>query len=227
MRLFRQHRQFIKQTQAKAKKVGAKKNTKPQPKSVIPLRELPDLAKTIAESNSEVPLSILLVLKHIIRARAECADWFSCQDGDEEYEESNEGHRHAIRVSNGVLEVLQPQASSKEENQKKRPIVANNNSKPVSLNLANSFNGLEVEGPISDLEETIVQTPIVKKNPKTFERTYEIEDPYSDYLMEIFFFFHDLNNLRANLKQLWQDYQDGKVNLTVSSSHRHLFNYTC
>lgn len=76
---------------SKAKPKNSKKpgkNKKPPPKSVVPLSQFPALAGAIAKSDIEVPSSIVLVLKHLIRARAECADWFCGREGDEEHLES-------------------------------------------------------------------------------------------------------------------------------------------
>lgn len=36
------------------------------------------------------------------------------------------------------------------------------------------------------------------------------------FFTEVYFFFHDLDNLRTYLKDLWQKYQDGEVDLVVS-----------
>lgn len=55
-----------------------KQNFKPQGKSVIPLGELSSLANAIdGNQNGEVPSSVLLVLRNIIKARGECAGRFS------------------------------------------------------------------------------------------------------------------------------------------------------
>jgi hypothetical protein len=47
------------------------------------------------------------------------------------------------------------------------------------LKLLNAFEGLDVEDPPSELEEIVVETQLVKK-PKSWEKTYEMEDPISD-----------------------------------------------
>lgn len=57
---------------SKIKKKAAKAQDN---KAFIPLGEFPAFASSIAEAQeSEVPWSILLVLKHIIKARGECAE---------------------------------------------------------------------------------------------------------------------------------------------------------
>lgn len=117
-----------------------------------------------------------MVLKHIIKARGECADWFGTQIGDEVFEEKNLSHQHAIIIFKEVLNILLPKAPKQEKN--KDAVAQSDKSSP--LNLSNAFEGLDVEEPPSDLEEMVVETQLVKKKPKTWEETYEMEDPVSD-----------------------------------------------
>jgi hypothetical protein len=196
------------------KKGTGKKKAKAHLNSTIPLNDFPALAAAIADSEPEIPLKIVVVLKHIIKARGECADWFSHRTLGEEEKESNESHRHVISIFKTVLEVLLPKMESKSTD-RKVSVVVDGSGKKLPIELANSFAGLDIEDPPSEFEDEVFEKPTVKKT-KSYERTYTIEDQMADYIMEIFFFFHDLNNVRKYLKQIWQDYEDGRLDLTVS-----------
>lgn len=63
---------------------GKAKKAKSQPTPISNLGELPGVAQVVMDSIFEIPIGMLVTLKHIIRARGECTEWFSRRDGDEE-----------------------------------------------------------------------------------------------------------------------------------------------
>jgi hypothetical protein len=109
-----------------------------------------------------------------------------------------------------LLPKIEPKSTGR-----KVSVVVDGSGKKLPIELANSFAGLDIEDPPSEFEDEVFEKPTVKKT-KSYERTYTMEDQMADYVMEVFFFFHDLNNVRKYLKQIWQDYEDGRLDLTVS-----------
>ncbi|KAG4435219.1 hypothetical protein IFR05_009295 [Cadophora sp. M221] len=199
-------------------KKGKGKKAKAQPAPIFGLGELPGMAQLVVDSISEIPIGMLVALKHVIRARGECTEWFSRLDGGEEHKTSNETHRFALDIFKKVLEILLPQSAMQHQGQSRTETnLGEKNGRHVSLDLANGFEGLDVEDLPSGLEY-ISDVPIVKKLPvKRPERKYGIEEAAADYAMGVFFFFQDLNKVRDYLKSLWQDYRDGKVDLVSAS----------
>jgi len=201
---------------------AAKKRSKETPASLLTLTELPLLAEIVANSDTEIPLSVVVVLKQVIKARTQCARFYTRQNGDQNPKGPDASHEYAIEIFKRVLDILTPSADGGEANGKKTPIIVDESGHKVPIDFTNSFEGLKIEDPASDLEDYAANVQSInaktKKKQKSGVRSYEMEDPLADYMMEIFFFFSDLNEVRSYLQQLWRDYQDGKVDLSVRLS---------
>ncbi|CZR52825.1 uncharacterized protein PAC_02702 [Phialocephala subalpina] len=176
-------------------KKGGKKTIETPSTTFLDLQDLLLLAQAVADSGSQIPLI-----------------------GDEQHKASNGSHRHTINILEQVLEILLPRSAAEaEQKSKASPVIVDNMGHKVSIELANSFEGLDVEDPPSGLEDFVDEHKAVKKKPTSSEYTYELKDDPADFSTEIFYFFHDLNKIRTYLKQLWKDYQDGKVELPTAS----------
>jgi hypothetical protein len=207
-------------------KSHARKKSKEQQKIVFSLGELPRLARTIANSDAEIPEYILLVLRNVIRARNGFAGWFDRWPGDSQHYESNKTHRGAIDVFQAVLSILLCGGSSETPKSKYSAFVEDDVEDSSPKN-SNSFAALDLEDIVNEDDEVHRTLPpkTASEPQKSWGVTYSWEDYWSGILIATYCFYKDMNEVRNYIKQLWRDYQARKVDLVVSCPLRYCFGH--
>ncbi|KAE9381957.1 hypothetical protein N431DRAFT_491236 [Stipitochalara longipes BDJ] len=178
----------------------------------------------------KVPLVIQGVLRRAIRARKRCTLWFqqtTSNGNKQEYEASNSSHEHFIDVLEETLKILEPCfdkskpiASSAERTEPLDGLQAHD---PIS-SLNNRFEKLAVEDtPDESLDisvsEIAASTAVAAKSlqNKVLD-IYELERSMEEELQfRVFCFFEDLHRVEDFLKETWQQFADGQIDLVSAS----------
>ena len=191
----------------------------------IPVNELTDLAHSIAKHKPrvKVPQVILRLLDRAISLRKQCADWFLKNVATEEGVSDNSKHWHFIGVLESTLHILHPKSG------------VDTDSKPQSKNATPSMNiAAESEGKLvnmydalciddSDDDSSAIPTAATPTASRTktpsqpHKVVYEAESAIDDVYFTLFCFLNDLKQLRQFLRNLWQQYDAGTLDLMTVS----------
>jgi hypothetical protein len=207
--------------------------TSPTIKHTLPTGEIIVQARIIAGSKKpavKVPLVIQGVLHRAIRARKRCTLWFqstTSKANRSEYEASNSAHEYFIKVLERAFEILEPcfeKSAPKAKQTTPRDNVQISN--PITP-LSNRFEKLEVEDTtdqnfdISAAETALstVKSTAATKFPKgTSVEVYELDRSIDiDLPFIVFCFFDDLHRIRDFIRQTWQQFSHGQIDLITAS----------
>ncbi|KAF7511437.1 hypothetical protein GJ744_004626 [Endocarpon pusillum] len=225
---------------AAAEKKGpasTKKTDEELPKHVIRIKDFVPMAACIAKHGSPIRISsaFLNLIKRCIMARSSTTDWYAvnANPDDLDSKESLDKHSHFTSILEKVFRTLMARLATDPANEKGSHV-----SKPQSTSLqtandakitplANLFELLPVEDADENTEKadtSTVDVPETKGSEPWLERPkakYEIEHDDADVEEEWFFalqlFFHDLQDLKDVLFELWERYRDGKIDLSVAA----------
>jgi hypothetical protein len=208
----------------------------PAIKSALGTREIIVQAALIADSKKPpiiVPVVIQGVLRQVIQARKRCTAWFqkaASEYKSPEQERSNTAHEHFIAVLERACEILgpcfeHPQSHRAVPSQPKK--VSSNATSPKSTNyLSNLFESLDVED-VNDHELDICAAEAITVVPKSRPTApgksqavgvFELDmGTNADLQFIIFCFYEDLHAMEEFLKQTWQKYADGEIDLPTTA----------
>ncbi|KAH9905050.1 hypothetical protein F4778DRAFT_55562 [Xylariomycetidae sp. FL2044] len=168
--------------------------------------------KAIAESATDVPVSVLARAKRAIRLRNDVTSHYLGK-GDAA---SNKRHAHFVQVLEEICELLEWKTSNQKTNGKQ-----SKTSPTAAEAWLNRFAALSVEDTEDIPESAAAATPkdIIKVEVVDDEDTNE--KGHDAHLSEAYFrllcLFHDLSNWRTFLSQTWSEYRDLKIDLMTAS----------
>lgn len=165
----------------------------------VPAKELPKMAKYIAEASPRVrvPEEIIDLAKTVISLRRQARSSFARLSKSKagESKSADAGHRHFISLLEEVLSSLQSLADSATD-----PEI-----------FVNVYCALKLRRPTG--EGTAAE---VRQAPEESVQ-YELQATELDTIFMLFAFFKDLNEIRDHIKGIWQDYRDRKLDLMAAA----------
>ncbi|KAI6081936.1 hypothetical protein F4821DRAFT_274522 [Hypoxylon rubiginosum] len=179
------------------------------------------MAKTIAESKHkvDVPRALTNLFSRAINARNEFTEWYrESPNGDEE---SNKRHAHFTGVLNSTWRILCPSKPAEESQLKKQPTAVPE--LKTAANLVNRFSELKVEQPQEGVDTNT--SPSAAQDKKEYKLTGIVpatiikteEENEEEFLFAIFTFMQEVANVRVYVKNLWESYRVGKLDLIACS----------
>lgn len=215
---------------------SAEKGDKEPPKHIIRIKDFVPMAAHIASNSSSVriPKGFLNLIKRCIMARSSTSDWYASNatEDDQDAMENIEKHSHFTSVLSEVFRTLMTcftVSNQGDDHVKTTKLQADQQQTAKDAKtapLANLFELLAVEDKDEDTDKvedfsTDADVP-TKPGPSSEPKPrYEIEHD-DRFVEEEFFFglgllFLDLNYLRVVLQELWENYRDRKIDLTVAA----------
>ena len=198
----------------------------------IPVNQLTDLAHLIAKHKPpvKVPQIISRLLDRAIGLRKRCATWFQNKAVTDQGLSANSKHWHFIGILESVLQILHPNWASDTANSAHQSKIATPSTNAPAKseceldNLVNLYDVLYID----DLDEDSTAAPTLatpvknaaspkKRCSETRKIVYEAETTMEEVYFAMFCFFNDLNRLREFLRNLWQQYDAGTLNLMTVS----------
>ncbi|CAG8975903.1 hypothetical protein HYALB_00006520 [Hymenoscyphus albidus] len=167
----------------------------------------------------QVPYIVVRSARRAIEARWKCRQLYDdilagMEDGNAALKKSNEGHEYFVNTMEAILEILGPFLQQE---------VISGASRQVSSTEANIFELLEMED--CDDDES---SPLSSRNESPKER-FEIFDlsqaesasnplqTWRSWRVQAFYAIEELQAIRRHVYSVWEDYQNGKVDMIVAS----------
>ncbi|KAK4544544.1 hypothetical protein LTR36_004116 [Oleoguttula mirabilis] len=122
---------------------------------------------------------------------------------------SNRGHQHFIDNMKFMLVVLEPNKTLDDGG-------ATDAHKSTSA--ANRFELLDVEDVDDETMNNMPHANLLKMAGLQIDGKRRVSSTKSDWIFQAFCTFHDFNEIRQYLKELWQQHRDGKIDLVVAST---------
>lgn len=192
--------------------------------TIVKTREFFPMARTIADavdSKVVIPLNILKTWRSCITARSTTAKWYEIEaDSGRDHDDSNEKHVYFIDVLKESLQMLVPVAKLQELD-KNNFRLPKSSTTPLEQ-VSNRYAHLEIQ----DIDEdTYDKLPNVVVEPTKSLQTNEPKGKFaldeleemSEYLFMLDCFMADVQNVREQLKQVWENYADAQIDLTTAS----------
>lgn len=179
-------------------------------------RELIELAKAIIDTKPpiEVPREIIKVLQDVIAGREQCAEFYATQamNKDTDMAASNEMHGFFIDILKKIQSTLK--CGAPDDEVEKSVKVPTDKSKKKSKKRSNPKTD-EVQGLLESLElENNDESYAADQPDQTPE--YILDDEKDDDAFAPWCFLADLNDIRAWVKTVWENFRDGKVSLMAA-----------
>ena len=197
----------------------------------IAVNEFTGLAQWIAnhKPSVKVPPLILRLFESAIALRKRCADWFQQKAITEEGMSDNFKHWHFIGVLERVLQILEPNSVSESVDSAYQGKFATPNMNTAAKSeteldkFSNIYDILYIDD--KDFSTTPTTTTTTTENVASRQNIsseprrviYEAESTEEEMYFALFCFFDDLNRLRQFLRNLWQQYDAGILNLMTVS----------
>ncbi|KAG8531882.1 uncharacterized protein KY384_003518 [Bacidia gigantensis] len=178
-------------------------------------RTLLEQAETVARSQKKMPKEVLSVVKRSINARKRCSKWFRQSASDDL--DSNSSHEQFIEVLEKALKILEPCIDTHTE-KRAQSSETPGSAQPPNAGLCNRFGMLNVEDVDETFDVSAASVNMTAKSPSSApskdREEYEFEEKLSFALAFIVFcFFEDLHGIEDLLKDSWQQYKEGKLDL--------------
>ena len=213
-----------------AQKTHASPTTATTAEYPLALNEFSAFAKAIANFETPpvaVPLTILRIGQYAISARKRCAKWYSKQvHSGLASEQENRAHMHVVNVLEEVLDILRPRWGSMDgsgKDQAEAVLHEENGNNEISANrfkLLDSEDFLEEDFDIKQQGQNDTVKPMEPLSSSTQQHTqirYQIESSDKDTEFAIFCLLEDLSHMRKYIRQIWQDYRSGTLDLISAS----------
>ncbi|RAH76013.1 hypothetical protein BO86DRAFT_426094 [Aspergillus japonicus CBS 114.51] len=184
-------RKLAREAATKAASSGSQSTTSQNAKHILALKDFVDLAEYIAVSTKpvvRVPASFVAVLDRAISVRREHGNKARAKGpASLESRESSDRHEYFIGILEQVRQALQPRMAD---------------------NLANRFEGLEVQEP-SEAFLQAPDAPIPAPAADKSEVNYEAErlSDYEEVLFAFSLLLQDLRKIRAIIVRTWKEYK--------------------
>ena len=173
---------------------------------------------------SKCPRLILRLIDRAIGLRKHCADWFQKKAVTEEGISDNSKHWHFITVLESVLQILEPKSASESTDSAHQTKISTPSTNATKSEreldqLANIYEILYIDDDATS--ETAIPTEKEASRQNTSSQPpnviYEAETTEEEVYFALYCFCDDLDLLRQFLWNLWQQYDEGKLNLMAVS----------
>lgn len=186
------------------------------------ISELRTFGEVVAKSSIRVPTTVLAVARRAVTLRKDAASWFVGKGNAA----SNKRHAHFVEVLEEICESLEwrTNGTSKQDSNTRSatatPANTGAGAKNASEAWVNQFATLTVEEPEeipepSDSSKQLVQVELVEEADVDAEER-ELKHLSHAYF-QVFCLFRDLQNMRAFIRQTWEDYRDNKLDIMTAS----------
>ncbi|KAI8963497.1 hypothetical protein F5Y11DRAFT_356297 [Daldinia sp. FL1419] len=215
-----------KRLKGKARKEARQESTKPscgstQPQCPITVAEFGRMAKAIADFKPKVniPCALDNIFCRVIRSRERFTEWY--QRSPLSDKAINQSHMHFTGILADTQRILRPLKQADASHKKKQSLDV---PKPEPLaKLVNYFSGLEVQEPREEESDSSDDIPDLGESDykltdvANISLTKSEEDIEEDFFFAIFAFMQDLDSVRSWVRESWQAYSRGEVDLVVPS----------
>ncbi|CAG8951634.1 hypothetical protein HYFRA_00005434 [Hymenoscyphus fraxineus] len=168
----------------------------------------------------QVPYIVVRSARRAVESRRKCRQLYDdilagVEDGNAALEKSNEGHEYFVNTMEAILEILGPFLQQKE--------VVSGAFRQVPSTEANSFELLEVEDCDDDeFSPSSSRNESPKGKFEIFDRSQaeSASNPlqtWRSWRVQAFYAIEELQAIRHHVYSVWEDYQNGKVDMIVAS----------